>query len=336
MLCFLQVIWKYFYDTNSGAEHGTLYQLRNLINCNDVGKIPKSNFNSCEDFLQIVLTAHILSAACEILDLSSLDDQPSADVLGMSSPENLWTHTDHERKAILTRISKKIVEKFSFNANPNNAHKDEVHKYACYLLSIGCFYLAYKDAIQEGDGERVLECWHYFVPIFHNAGRRNYANEAFIYLSQHFHDLPPQQAQQLLYSKFINTAGVRGRNIPLDLHQEHLNRLCKDCVKGLGSNKTKENIIRCSKAMGVLHDFLANFDKLNEVSSTSGAHSSPSFKEDVKLILNELNTARVFSVISNDRKHQSFQRPKDILHAKDKEDIITYVSDHLKKKYFKN
>ena len=85
----LQVIWKYFYNTNSGAEHGTLYQLRNLINRNDVSKIPKGNFNSCEDFLQIVVTAHILSAACEILDLSNLDDQPSADIIGMSSPENL-------------------------------------------------------------------------------------------------------------------------------------------------------------------------------------------------------------------------------------------------------
>ena len=244
---------------NSGAEHGTLYQLRNLINRSDVGKIPKGNFNSCEDFLEIVLTAHILSAACEILDISSLDDEPSADGMGISSPENLWTFTDNERKAVLSRISKKIVERFivfSFNAHPENAHKDEVHKYACYLLSIGCFYLAYKDAIQEGDGERILECWRYFVPIFHNAGRRNYANEAFVFLSQYFHDLPPQQAQLLLYGRFINTAGVRGRNIPLDLHQEHLNRLCKDCVKGLGSNRQKRTSYDVAKPWGFCTIFL--------------------------------------------------------------------------------
>ena len=217
-----------------------MYQLRNLINRNDVIKNPKANFNSCEDFLQIVLTAHILSAACEILDISSLDDQPSADAIGVTTPENFWTCTKDERKAVLTKISKAIIKKFirfSFSATPNNDHTDEVHRYACYLLSIGCFYLAYKDAIKEGDGERVLECWRYFMPVFHNAGRRNYANEAFIFLFQYFHDLPPQQPQQLLYSRFINTAGVRGWNIPLDLDQEHLNRLCKDCVKGLGSNK---------------------------------------------------------------------------------------------------
>ena len=132
------------------------------------------------------------------------------------------------------------------------------------------------------------------MPIFHNAGQQNYANEAFIFLTQFLYDLPSQQAQQLLYSRFINTAGVRGQNIPQDLHQEHLNRLCKDCVKGLGSNKTTENIIRCSKAMGVLHNFLDNFDEISNVSSTNGAHSSPSCSEDVKSMLNELNTTGVF------------------------------------------
>ena len=86
-----------------------MYQLRNLINRNDVSKIPKGNFNSCEDFWQIVVTAHVLSAACDILELSNLDNQPSADIIGMSSPENLWTHTDCERKATLTRISKKLL-----------------------------------------------------------------------------------------------------------------------------------------------------------------------------------------------------------------------------------
>ena len=74
-----------------------------------MSKIPRGNFNSCEDFLQIVVTAHVLCAACEILDLSNLDDQPSADIIGMSSLENLWTHTDCERKAILTKISKKLL-----------------------------------------------------------------------------------------------------------------------------------------------------------------------------------------------------------------------------------
>ena len=86
--------------------------------------------------------------------------------------------------------------------------------------------------------------------------------------------------------------------------------------------------------MGALHDFLVKFDETNNVPSTSGAHHSPSYSTDVKAVLNELNSSKVFQVIPN-RKHRSFQNPKDILHAKSKNSIITYVTEHLKQKYFK-
>lgn len=104
----------------------------------------------------------------------NINDQQSTSAIGTTSPEILWTCTDDERKAILNKISKTIFQKFitySFNVTPNNVHRDEDHKYACNLLNIGCFYLAYKDAMKEGDGMRVVGCWCYFMPIFHNAGR---------------------------------------------------------------------------------------------------------------------------------------------------------------------
>lgn len=144
-----------------------------------------------------------------------------------------------------------------------------------------------------------MECWRYLLPIFHNSGRRNYSNEALNFLCQCYHDLPPQQAEQMLYSRFVNTKGVKGRNIPLDLHQEHLNRLCKDCVKGLRFNKTKDAIVRCGKALGTLNTVLNNFDENSNVPTVSDAHHSPSFKQDLNLIVEELQQTKVFDVIPN-------------------------------------
>ena len=113
-------------------------------------------------------------------------------------------------------------------------------------------YLFFKDTIKEGDGKRVLQCYWYFLPVFINAGHRNYANERLNLLCQYYFDLPPQMAQQLIiWSRFINTTGVRGRNIPADQHLEHLNRILEGTIEGLGSNKSKENIVRGSKALGV-------------------------------------------------------------------------------------
>ena len=45
-----------------------------------------------------------------ILGMSNLDDQPSDDVI--ESAETLWTETAEERKSVLMRISKKVVEEF--------------------------------------------------------------------------------------------------------------------------------------------------------------------------------------------------------------------------------
>ena len=152
-----------------------MYQLRNKINRTNVPKHPKSNFNACDDFLETIIVGHILSAALSTLKLGDINDQLSGKGFGVSSLENLWTYTDEERRAVLHSISTTIVENFvwfSFNAPPDVAmREDGIHNYACQLLSIGLFYLSYKDAIREGDGQRVLECWHYLLPVFHNSGR---------------------------------------------------------------------------------------------------------------------------------------------------------------------
>ena len=74
----LQVIWKYFYSTNSSTDHGTLYQLRNLTNHTNVVNKPGADFNACEDFFVLIL---VLTAAMSILGMESLSDMPKDSVL---------------------------------------------------------------------------------------------------------------------------------------------------------------------------------------------------------------------------------------------------------------
>ena len=38
----------------------------------------------------------------------------------------------------------------------------------------------------------------------------------------------------------MNTRGGAGKNVPPDLHNEHLNRKLKDVVSGVGANVTEE------------------------------------------------------------------------------------------------
>ena len=58
-----QVIWKRLYSTQ---EKGTMYQLKNLIHRTGVPNYPQDNMKAAEDFLLLLLHAHILQAATTI------------------------------------------------------------------------------------------------------------------------------------------------------------------------------------------------------------------------------------------------------------------------------
>lgn len=64
------------------TEHGTLYQLQNVINRTNVVKKPLDNFNACDDFLVLVVKCHILTAAIKMLKMG--------DVPSIADTENVW------------------------------------------------------------------------------------------------------------------------------------------------------------------------------------------------------------------------------------------------------
>ena len=107
-MSFLDVIWKYFFNTWSAREHGTLYQLKNIINHTRVAK-PKDDFNACDDFFEIVITGHILAAAMDMLGMESLQDTPCHE--SIPSPETAWMESDQQRQKKLQEISMCIVKK---------------------------------------------------------------------------------------------------------------------------------------------------------------------------------------------------------------------------------
>ena len=126
---------------------------------------------------------------------------------------------------------------------------DGVHAYACEVLTLGLILMEFNDAIREGDGERIIRCWRYFLLLYKANGRTNYSVEAFILLAQHDFLLSPRMAMQLSWNRTINTHGCNGKNIAADLHMEHLNRKAKDFLSGLGLNITDEAVQRIGRSL---------------------------------------------------------------------------------------
>ena len=245
---------------------------------------------------------------------------------------NSWMLPDNERESHLSTITKDFVDKYvdiSYNSPLGaSSSTDMVELYARQILSLGCLYMEFRDAIREGDGLRVLRCYRYLLPIFRSSGRNNYAIETLNFLIQHDYALSERQANELIWSRFINTHGYPGKNIPNDLHCEHLNRLCKTAVKGLGGNKTEKCICRVARAIGTIAPVLDNFDSDNRVSVCSSAHKISSSEKDMRSIVTELSRSAVFSYCPG-RSHPSFSKPRIPLHAKSEEEIIDWMKKRI-------
>ena len=96
--------------------------------------------------------------------------------------------------------------------------------HACCVISVP----------SEGDGGRVMQCWKLYMPHFIAAGHTKYALDALKLQMQVNATLSPNLAHQVMWNRFVNTRGGLGRNIPGDLHNEHVNKLLKHhCEHGI-------------------------------------------------------------------------------------------------------
>lgn len=323
------MIFRYYFNKKSVAQHGTLYQLRNLLGRTNVVKVPLDDFNACDDFFVLVVKSHIVAAAMQMLGISDVGEIPSSPLY--PDLANDWMETAEHRKEVLDQISKDLVDKyvnFSFNSSDDvKSSEDGVFEYAKGLLSLGCFYLEYSDAIREGDGDRDTRCWRYLLPMFYSSGRKNYALESLNLLFQHDYSLSPRQAAELSWSRFVNVHGLPGKNIPNDLHMEHLNRVIKTSLKGLGANKTEKAITTVGEVLGVVGPILDTFDAENNVSHVAGTHRVANINKDMTILLKELKT--VFSKTPG-RQHMSFKKTRDPLHHKTVDEIKEYIMKRIK------
>ena len=309
-------------------ERGTLFQLRTILDRRNISTDVKAHVNAFEDFFDVINRGHIIAAALQFLKMNSLDDLPDADIVNPLT----WMEDDEYRRQVLMRISSGIVDKYvdlGTVFTSDSSSKGTAYAYACETLSLTLLWKEFKDAIREGDGNRVMDVWKYLFLIFKSSGRTNYSIEAFTLLVQYHFLLPPMLAEQLKWERFVNCHGARGKNISMDLHMEHLNRLCKTSIQGLGANKSEKAIVRVGKTIGVLGGLLKNFDKDNNVAAEKDEHSTPSLKKDLNIVIKELQGIGAFN-ITKKRKNSSFKNlSPNLIKTLDKDKLKEWMIERM-------
>lgn len=331
---YTQVIWKRLYSCSSGIDGGTLYQLRNLINRRNVTKDPATNVSACEDFFIHVVEVHILSVFMTAFKMSSLDDKPSTEIF----PSDLTEGNASVRQTCLLNAIQCVlhdhVDMSICDAEQKVKERDDDHilSYARDVLSLGLFYMEFQDAVKEGDGERILRCWHYLLLVFKASGRSNYSVEAFTLLAQYHFTFSERMRKQLIWNRTINAHGLRGKNIACDLHMEHLNRECKGSISGLGANITDNAILRVGKSLRSSASILDEFDKLNNIKPQSGHHTARASDADISKLLKQLHTeSKVFVEIAG-RHHRNYPDfESNVMKKLKKSDLLQWFQDRYER-----
>lgn len=310
-------------------DGGTLYQLRNLLMRRSVTSKIKSDPTACEDFFILVVKAHILTVVMEKFGLKSFDDTPSNDRFGNQFLEG----TPAQRTTIFREAVKEIVKEFTNDIKIESVigEKDHVLAYAKELLTLGLLYLEFVDSIHEGDGYRILRCWKYFLLTFKATNKRKYAIQASTLLLQYYFIFSERMKKQLLWSRTVNRSGRPGRNIPMDLEMEHLNRELKGAISNLHSNVNENSIARIGRSLKKLVTVTENYDKCSDIPLQSNYHSSRSNIKDLTSVVEELQKSNVYIEQSN-REHSQFPKFKGNIAGTLKcEDIESWLKAQLKR-----
>ena len=116
-------------------------------------------------------------------------------------------------------------QKLDADETPLEENKaDHKFNYHSAKLAFGLVLFEFKDAVKEGDGDRLFDTYKLALLLYKNHGHYKYAYAVLLYLVKCIAILPPSQALQLKWNRTYNISGLPGRNISLDLQKEHDNK----------------------------------------------------------------------------------------------------------------
>ena len=217
----------------------------------------------------------------------------------------------------------------SVSVSVQNKVPDGIFNYASCVLNDGLLLLELRDAVHEGDGSRVIRCWKYMLLHWCHAKHSKYCLEALHLIGAINATATERIAHELTWCRFINTRGVPGANMPVDLFMEHLNRTLNDYLHGLGANVSEATIIQTSKSLCNLMTVSSHFDAISGIHPESIYHTSRCYGKDLKLVVDDLTSkSRVFDYVPG-RFHRSFKHLKP--HISDHIDVnnlIKWIKSH--------
>ena len=208
---------------------------------------------------------------------------------------------------------------------------DDVFNYNCSLSTQGLLFMNFLDATSEGDGQRSIRRWKFFLLHFkEEKSTTKYALEALYLLLQVNSLLPAAEAHSLIWNRTVNNKGGPGKNVALDLDMEHDNKDIKQPIKNLGPNVTEAAVRRISHGQQRSKTMLTCVDREILVKQRSGKHTSADYTKDLTTVINLLNDEMVFHH-SPGRQYKCFPNfARNPLTRLDMSNLFQWINKHKK------
>jgi L1 cell adhesion molecule like protein len=220
-----------------------------------------------------------------------------------------------------------------------NTSEDKVYNYTHQVLVLLLLQMNHNNAINLGDGERVIRLYKFFYLYFKISNCPKYAYATLELLAQVNGLLTPRMAYSLTWNRFVNHQGHMYSNHPMDLDLEHDNKCFKNDICSYRGEITERSVNRVGRSVESTDEIVGNYDKKTAVRKPSGRHTQKSTTDDVMIIVEQLQDANVYDRIPG-RCHNAFPDMKnDMLDELDMSKFNGWVSKSLKtfskKHYYK-
>lgn len=308
--CILQLIFKKLYK-NSGREKGTLRFFREKLQRKNVTMDVK-HFESCEQLFLSTGKCFAVEALVTFFNMESKDGRPTR-----NRPPYYILDVGDNKKIYYNSVLDKFIDEYLIMPTPStvpqiedepdsSGEQDFVRNYSLCLLQYFFILIDFKDAVKEGNGERLATLHKQLLPHFKSApGFNAYSIEMLISIIQNEVLLSEAEAHQCIWAATVNWKGGIGKNIEIDLLQENRNRDLKKEIRGMGANKTDKAIDRSSRYIGGERKIIENFDNQVRKAVNYSSHTHRSSSVDEGKILADLREVKPFTCEPN-RRFDSF------------------------------
>ena len=175
---------------------------------------------------------------------------------------------------------------------------DRRYEYTKRLMWRGLNDMTRHDAVKENDGPRIIRYWKFDMFDYFEKNHPKYLIFGHRLLANIAGGTSQRIRHQLIWERTVNVKGGKRKNIPKDLHCEHLNNEYKLNSRQAAGQLTENTIARHSQMLGLGKILNEVFEEqlVCKQKSYTRQHGSFDRKKDIHRMIQTLRPLRVFEV----------------------------------------